>query len=89
MSKQPKNNQTRLIICACVIVIALMAAALLFLRWTLNADPSAVPPTAVTVAVMALPVLVMFALFALVMKRLWPAKPARRDEDETEPGGEA
>ena len=87
MSKQPKNNQTGLIIGAGAVVILLMAGALLYLRWTLNADPSAIPPTAVTVVVMALPVLVMFTLFAVVMKRLWPAKPADRNDDK-EAGGD-
>lgn len=88
MSKQVKNNQTGLIIGASAAVILLMAGALLYLRWTLHADPSAVPPTAVTVVVMALPVLVMFALFAAVMKRLWPAKPVDGNSNK-EPGGDA
>ena len=88
MRKQPKNNQTGLIIGASAAVILLMAGALLYLRWTLHADPSAVPPTAVTVVVMALPVIVMFTLFAVVMKRLWPAKPVGRNDGQ-EPGGDA
>lgn len=88
MSKQAKNNQTGLIIGAGAAVILLMAGALLYLRWTLHADPSAVPPTAVTVVVMVLPVLVMFTLFAVVMKRLWPAKPVGGNSDK-EPGGDA
>ena len=88
MSKRPKNNHTGLIIGAGAIVIALMAAALLFLRWTLNTDPANAPPMALTAVVMILPVIVMFVLFVLLMKRLWPAKPVNRKND-TELEGES
>lgn len=88
MSKQPNNKHTGFIIGAGAVVIALMAAALLFLRWTLNADPASAPPMIVTAVVMILPVIVMFILFVVVMKRVWPAKPVDR-KGNSEAGGDA
>ena len=43
---------------------------------------------ALTAVVMILPVIVMFVLFVLLMKRLWPAKPVNRKND-TEMEGES
>ena len=80
MSKQNKSSHTKLFICAGTIVILSMAAALLFLRWALNAAPA--PDPIVTVVVMVLPVIILFILFVVLMKRLWPAKPAEKKAAE-------
>ena len=85
MSKQNKNRHTGLFICAGTIVVVSMAAALLFLRWALNTDPANAPSAVVTGLVMILPVIVMFILFVVLMKLLWPTKPVSRKNDiETE-----
>lgn len=85
MSKQNKNRHTGLFICAGTIVVVSMAAALLFLRWALSTDPANAPSAVVTGVVMILPVIVMFILFVVLMKLLWPTKPVSRKNDiETE-----
>ena len=80
MSKQNKNRHTGLFLCAGAIVVLSMAAALLFLRWALNAATA--PNPIVTGVVMLLPVIIMFILFVVLMKRLWPATPAEKKDTE-------
>ena len=89
MSRQSKNNQTGLLIGAGAIVILMMAGALFFLHWVLNTDPASAPPMALTAVVLILPVIVTFALFVLLVQRIWKLPKNSGTDPEKTDGGDA
>ena len=89
MSRQSKNNQTGLLIGAGSIVILMMAGALFFLHWALNTDPASAPPMALTAVVLILPVIVTFALFVLLVQRIWKLPKNSGADPEKTDGGDA
>ena len=91
MSKQnqpTKTSHTKTFIIAGAVVILMMAAALCFLRWTLNADPVNAPPAFLTAVILIIPVIVTFALFIVLVQRIWKIPKNDTADPEKEQGGD-